>query len=222
VGTECSAWSVLRCTSSIFYAAGKLQSGLHCRHAESTGSDRCLAANVGTRAYVRSGTCIARTAVSERPASECADPYGDVQLAAGASIVGCTRVLPWCRCVPQRTLRARWCQARPIDAACGAAGSCAQAPRRCRVVSAAAVRRFRACAFRSQRGPDRLAAHSYGNLFALHARTHSPASACGAVRLRRSSDAAGGWTTAHTAGLGLAAHNAPCASAQVRTIAAAA
>jgi hypothetical protein len=57
-----------------------------------------------------------------------------------------------------------------------------------------------------------------GNLCPLHARTHSPVSAC--VRCGNGGHrtpamtAAGGWTTAHTAGLELAAHNAPCAVRQ--------
>jgi hypothetical protein len=195
--------------------------------------DRCLVANVGTRMYVRSGTCIARTAVSERPASECADPYGDVQLAAGASIVGCTRVLPRCLCVPQRTTRARWCQARPIDATCGAAGSCSRSAAGLRAGTAslpravcrAAVRRRSSAASvpaHSALSVDRsrLAAHSYGNLCERHARTHSPASAC--VRC-----GCGGHRTPPAVGRahGTArARGAQCAmrKAQVRTVAAAA
>jgi hypothetical protein len=156
----------------------------------------------GQRRYshVRSGTCIALTAVGERPASECADPYGGVQLAAGASIVGRTRVLPRCRCathhprqmVPSKAPSVR--RAALPAAARGRPQACAHAPRRCRVVSAARRSARSSAAFRaahSALGVDRmsrLAAHSYGNLCARHARTHAPVSACGAVRPRRSSD----------------------------------
>jgi hypothetical protein len=62
---------------------------------------------------------------------------------------------------------------------------------------------------------SRLAAHSYGNLCALHARTHSQCRrACGAAAavIGRTPPAVGPQRTRH----GSAAHNAPCASPPVR------
>jgi hypothetical protein len=186
------------------------------------------------RSHVLSGTCIARTAVGDLRVSvrtrTAAGSWLQVRVSSVALAccpgAGAYRNAPP---APDGAKRGR------IDAACGAAGSCtrlaagcAQAPRRCRVMSAARRSARSSAAFRaahSALGVDqmsRLAAHSYGNLCARPARTHSPVSAGGAVRPRRSSGAAGGWTTAHTAGLGLAAHDAPCASAQVRTVDAAA
>jgi hypothetical protein len=121
----------------------------------------------------------------ERPASECADPYGDgqLQLQVRVSSVVFARC-PWCRCVSQRTLRARWRQARPQR--CGV-----RRRRQLHAVGRRPARRHRVapawCLLRgglprssaasvlahSALGVDRmsrLAAHSYGNLCA-HALT---------------------------------------------------
>ncbi len=63
---RCATWgpNALLATCCValraFYTAGKLQVRL-----ESTGSDRCVVANVGTRTCVRSRTCIARAAVGD-------------------------------------------------------------------------------------------------------------------------------------------------------------
>jgi hypothetical protein len=179
--------------------------------------------------HVRSGTCIARTA-----ASECADPYGDVQLAGRCEYRrSYSRVAP----VPVRTAThhpremvpskaAAMRSAAPLAAARGRPQACAQAPRRCRVVcaagrSAAVVRRLRACAFRSQCGPDESARCVWEPL--CTARAHALTGVgvrCGAAAAvighRRRLD--------HSAQCGARARGAQCAmrSAQVRTVAAAA
>jgi hypothetical protein len=194
--------------------------------------DRCLVAKVCARTYVRSCTCIARTSVGDLRVSM------RTRTATSNWIHVRVPSVVLARCPGAGAYRSApsapdGAQPGRIGAACGAADSCArsaagcaQAPRRCRVVSAAwclprssaaSVLRIPLSAWTGVGSP----AHSYGTFaHGTRARTHRCRRACGAaaavIGRRRRLD--------HSAHGGARARGAQCAmrNAQVRTVAAAA
>jgi hypothetical protein len=139
VGTECSACNVLRCTSSIFMLQGNRESD--CTASTRRVPARSMLSGKRLRSHVRSGTCIARTAVS--------DPRVSMRTRTATCNWLQVRVPPHSRValVPVRTATHPSAPdgAKPgrIGAACGAAGSCPCRGRRLRVGTASLPRGVR-------------------------------------------------------------------------------